>query len=195
MHVLSDYRQFTFDLTKASISSDSNPFVSSSSSTSGTSSPSQTGSQSSPSSSSGSDSDSGSGSQVVGAGGGDLTKYQTAHGVLMAVAVVVLFPFGAIMMRFGAPWWLHSIWQWFSLAALIAGMGVGIKMGRDMAEVCFAHTLFNRTPSYKLVRPHTGESSVSMNNANPIPPGNELRHVPQENSNPLPPHNHSLNTN
>jgi hypothetical protein len=123
-HAITNYRQFEFDLTAAVLSSDSNPFTSSSETTG--SSASQTGAGSSPSSSSES-----SGSVIVlGTSAKVIEDYETAHGVIMAVTVLLLLPFGAIFMRLGGSVYVHGIWQVFSLCAMLCGFGLGIKLAQ-----------------------------------------------------------------
>lgn len=57
-----------------------------------------------------------------------ITTYEMAHGSIMASTMVVIFPMGAVIMQsFGAVW-LHAAIQLFSLAAIIAGFGLGIHL-------------------------------------------------------------------
>ncbi|CAD6441244.1 ec1f3bee-01cb-4581-a17e-a99199bf1008 [Sclerotinia trifoliorum] len=111
-HSGSNHRSFTFDLSQAQLESDSNPFTSASSAT--TSSPSGASSSSSSSSTS--------------SGTSRVQSYDMAHGIIMGVTVVLLFPLGALSMRiFGRPW-LHASLQIISFIFLIAGLGLGIKL-------------------------------------------------------------------
>jgi len=61
----------------------------------------------------------------------------------MGLVVVLLFPLGAIVMRLGGPAWLHSLIQLISLAALIAGFGLGIELAK-MTDKLYntTHTTF-----------------------------------------------------
>jgi hypothetical protein len=133
-HQSTNTRQFEFDLTAAVLSEDSNPFISSTSSSTGTSGllPSQTsaGSSSSSTGSSGSSSTGSSSAIVVGPSEKVITDYQLAHGVIMAVVVALLLPFGAIFMRLGAVMYVHGIWQIFALCAMLCGFGLGIKLAQ-----------------------------------------------------------------
>lgn len=153
-HSGSNYRQFDFDLSQASISSDSNPFVSSTSTSSGSSSSSGTAtgsaatSTSSSSDSSSNDNNSGdssgsSGVTVVGTSFAVISDYDKAHGIIMGVVVVLLFPLGAIFMRMGTSAWMHGAWQVFSLIAMICGLGLGVKLAQ-MRSYLFntTHTIF-----------------------------------------------------
>ena len=139
-HAADAMRQFTFDLTGASISSDTNPFTSaaatSSSPSSAASSGSSPSSSGSPSTSSGS-SGSSSGSSVVGASFTTLSDYEKAHGIIMGVTIVLLFPIGAIFMRVVASPLFHGILQIFSLCALIVGFGLGVHLAKilDLVRV------------------------------------------------------------
>jgi hypothetical protein len=131
-------RQFTFDLTSAALSSDSNPFVSSSSSSTGTSS----GASPTATSGSGDDGSSGdsgsdnsgssgnNGAKVVGTSFKVITDYETAHGVIMGATMVLLLPLGAMFMRLGASAYLHGAWQIFALCAMLCGFGLGIKLAQ-----------------------------------------------------------------
>lgn len=119
-HDLDSYRQFTFDLTQASIASDTNPFVAASGSptvVATAAGAAATGSSSSSSSSGGDDA-----SKII--------LYEKAHGIVMGVTVVLLFPIGAILMRTIGGVWIHASFQIFSLMALIAGFGLGVKLSK-----------------------------------------------------------------
>ncbi|TGO19161.1 hypothetical protein BTUL_0005g00070 [Botrytis tulipae] len=113
-HSGSNHKSFTFDLSQAQLESDTNPFTSTSASTT-TSSGNSTDSSSSSSSSSSS-------------GLSPVQSYDMAHGIIMGITVVLLFPLGALSMRvFGRPW-LHAILQILSFSFLIVGLGLGIKL-------------------------------------------------------------------
>jgi hypothetical protein len=53
-----------------------------------------------------------------------------AHGPIMSAAMLVLFPLGAIVMRIGGGVWLHGVIQLFTMAAIIAGFGLGINLAK-----------------------------------------------------------------
>ncbi|KAK6597168.1 integral membrane protein [Botrytis cinerea] len=113
-HSGSNHKSFTFDLSQAQLESDSNPFTSTSAATT-SSSGNSTGSSSSSSSSSSS-------------GLSPIQTYDMAHGIIMGITVVLLFPLGALSMRvFGRPW-LHAILQILSFSFLVVGLGLGIKL-------------------------------------------------------------------
>ncbi|TVY31409.1 Cytochrome b561 and DOMON domain-containing protein, partial [Lachnellula subtilissima] len=124
-HGNDDYRQFTLDLTKASLSADSNPFIVAASSSS---SPSNS-SPASPSSSSGSASDDSS-SSTTESNESRNERVDKAHGVIMGLVVVILFPAGAILMRTVRHPWIHAGVQILSLALLIAGLALGVKLAQ-----------------------------------------------------------------
>ncbi|KAH6718586.1 hypothetical protein BKA61DRAFT_595979 [Leptodontidium sp. MPI-SDFR-AT-0119] len=149
------------DLSQASISSDSNPFISGSTTTPGTtgsgSSP-TTASTSTPTSQSGgkgsgdddgnsSDDSKGNGSSNTNTSGvtfggtnfNAITDYQKAHGIVMGVVVVLLFPFGAIFVRMGGSGIVHGVLQLLSLCALLVGLGLGVKLG-NLRSMNFAST-------------------------------------------------------
>ncbi|CCD50291.1 similar to integral membrane protein [Botrytis cinerea T4] len=105
-HGDSSYRQFTYDLTTAVIESDENPFLSN-----GTI-----------------PSTSGSGSEERGISASTLDAYSIAHGTIMSVTMVILFPLGAMLMTMFGKWWIHAAFQTFSLVMLIVGFGLGVKL-------------------------------------------------------------------
>ncbi|RDW70373.1 hypothetical protein BP5796_08770 [Coleophoma crateriformis] len=152
-HDTSSYRQFSFDLTQAVVSQDTNPYVSSSSGSSATSS----ASASSPTStSSGNNGNGGSGSGGSGSGSSTgasvigsaavIPSYEKAHGIIMGIAVVLLFPIGAMLMRTGLGLWTHGLVQLLALALLLGGFGVGVKLA-DVTGLLYkgqglTHTVF-----------------------------------------------------
>jgi hypothetical protein len=116
-HSTENHEQFTFDLTSATISSDTNPFISSSTngtSTASTSVPTETGTSS--------------GSSTISQT--NIFDYEKAHGIIMGVTVVLLFPIGALFMRLFGSALLHAALQIFSLIALVVGFGLGIKLAK-----------------------------------------------------------------
>ncbi|TAQ83604.1 hypothetical protein B7494_g8072 [Chlorociboria aeruginascens] len=128
-HDIDNTRQFTFDLSQASISSDSNPFISAAT----------TSSVSAPAASVSSFS-----SSTTESGDDDMTvDYEKAHGIIMGVTVVLLFPMGAMFMRVVGHPWLHGILQLFSLCMLFAGFGIGIKLAKITSNLYNnTHTIF-----------------------------------------------------
>ncbi|KAF7889144.1 hypothetical protein EAF00_009444 [Botryotinia globosa] len=113
-HSGSNHKSFTFDLSQAQLESDTNPFTSTSAATTSSSGNSTDSSSSSSSSSS--------------SGLSPVQSYDMAHGIIMGITVVLLFPLGALSMRvFGRPW-LHAILQILSFSFLIVGLGLGIKL-------------------------------------------------------------------
>lgn len=140
-HSGSNHRQFTFDLSQAQLSSDSNPFTSTSAAT--------TSSSPSPGSSSSSSSSASSGSSPV-------QSYDKAHGIIMGMTVVLLFPLGALSMRiFGRPW-LHATLQMFSFIFLIVGLGLGIKLAGLKYGSFDESTLNTRTIIYEVTKRQFG---------------------------------------
>jgi hypothetical protein len=122
MHGPTSMRQITFNLTAASITSDTNPFFGSAATSATTSNPSSTPGASS-----------GGGNTGSTANDNILTEtatYEKAHGILMGVTVVLLFPIGAVFMRLVGSPALHALLQIFSLMALLVGFGLGIKLAK-----------------------------------------------------------------
>ncbi|TVY19964.1 Cytochrome b561 and DOMON domain-containing protein, partial [Lachnellula arida] len=122
-HGSDDYRQFTLDLSKASLSTDSNPFVISSSSATASS---PASASSSSSSSSGSDDS----SSTTESSKDKVETFDKAHGIIMGLVVVILFPAGAILMRTIRSPWIHAGVQLFNLALLIIGLALGVKLAQ-----------------------------------------------------------------
>jgi len=109
---------FTVDLTEAAGGNSLNPFVQSA--TSGTN-PSSTTAPLTVSTSGTSSSSSGSADALM--------MKRHAHGFLMAIAFLILFPFGALTIRllsFKGFVWIHAGLQLFAYAVAITGMGIGI---------------------------------------------------------------------
>ncbi|PQE17129.1 integral membrane protein [Rutstroemia sp. NJR-2017a BBW] len=113
-HNDNSYRQFTYDLTQARIESDSNPFISTAAtSSSGSASASQPTS--------------------VGAvenqnSGSTIHAYDIAHGTIMGLVMVVVFPLGALSMVVWGKAWVHGFVQLAGLGLLVVGFGLGVKL-------------------------------------------------------------------
>ncbi|KAM0511322.1 hypothetical protein ACHAPE_009988 [Trichoderma viride] len=121
---------FQVNLGKASISSDSNPFTGSSASSSG--------SGSNPGSSSSGDGDSdgdgdGNGGAVSGVSGGSTPSQTlpTAHGVIMSIVFVILYPLGSSLMPLIGKWYIHASWQTIAFLLMWAGFGIGVFIARQ----------------------------------------------------------------
>lgn len=137
-------RQFNFDLSQASLSDDVNPFAAAAGSgTDGSPTTTASGSEETGSSGSESDSSGGSGSsEETGDGDSQQTiNFRKAHGIIMGVTVVLLFPIGAIFMRLVGSPMLHSLLQVFALLALIVGFGLGVKLAQLGDQVSQSETL------------------------------------------------------
>ncbi|KAI1430118.1 iron reductase domain protein [Xylaria sp. FL1777] len=122
--------EFTFDLSKATIADDTNPFVEASTGGSGDGNTTTPSNGSGSSSGSGSDSDSGSGSGSAGAPSSlsEIPKFQAAHGIIMSIVMVVLYPLGSILMPLFGSWVLHAVWQIGSFLLMWAGFALGIVL-------------------------------------------------------------------
>lgn len=126
---------FSFDFANAKGGSSANPFTSAATTTgsSGANASSTTGSSDSSATTSSSSLGSLSGNSAP--FGGDYEKGRNvaiAHGVLAAVAWVILFPFGAISMRllsFSGLVWFHAAIQIFAYLVFVAAFGLGIYLG------------------------------------------------------------------
>ena len=135
--------QYKLDLTKATIASDSNPFVTASS---GSGSGSGTGSGSDTGSGTGTGSDTGSGdtstgSDTSGSGSGSdsgvvvsstpKAAIVTAHAVIMAIVMVILYPIGSAIMPLLGKWLLHGAWQGLAYLLMWAGFALGVVAARQ----------------------------------------------------------------
>lgn len=134
--------QFNLDLTKATISSDTNPFTGAGATDNAVP--------------SGGDSDSDSSES----GGMSTRSIQAAHGVVMAVAMILLYPIGALLMPTLGNWLIHAIWQMIAFAAMWAGFALGVVLAERTGIV--SHTTYSpddepandRSPSEVLRLPH-----------------------------------------
>ena len=132
------------DLSKAGISSDTNPFV---------------GSSSGGSSSGGSGSGSGSGSGDSGSSGSDSGAVTTSgssgpdlpltHGIIMTLVFVGLYPIGSMMQPLIKIWYLHATWQMVAFLLMWAGMGIGYVVAKR--EQYVRRTLFNFVTLHPLI--------------------------------------------
>lgn len=166
-HDFDSTSQFTFDLSAASLSSDTNPFVSAATSSaaapsgtstpsgtsasSGTSAPSKTSgsspaSSASPSSSSSSANMGSSSSTTAGPSQSTIEKLETAHGSIMAITFVLLFPIGSTYMRVFRSPSMHGFIQLFSVVCMLVGFGLGVKLAQDLdilyTSIGRTHTIF-----------------------------------------------------
>ncbi|KAG9231309.1 integral membrane protein-like protein [Amylocarpus encephaloides] len=121
---------FNFDLSKAALTSDANPFLTSSSSGGAAIDPSPNSGSSSSGSSSGS-------SSVISVA--DPHKLKRPHGIVMGIAVTILFPTGAMFVRLRGHPWIHAGIQLASLICMIAGLGLGVKLAQS-TDLLFTNT-------------------------------------------------------
>lgn len=103
--------------------------------------------------------DSGFGPQGFSGGGGPgfdidtATRYRTIHGILAALAVVVLFPLGSIFMRIipgRFAIWVHAVTQVIGYVVYIAAAALGFWMVQEV-RIPFAS---GNLVSFALNRPH-----------------------------------------
>lgn len=118
-----DKEQFEVDFAQASISSDSNPFV---------------GGDTNNNSGNGNGSGGGSNPPVVtggGGGGGSSNTLPWAHGIIMMLVFVVMYPVGGILMPALGKWFIHASWQMVAFLAMWAGLGIGYTMAHRQGIV------------------------------------------------------------
>lgn len=95
---------FSVDLSKATVSGTSNPFLNASNTT-----PSD---------------------NAVSGGGGGEDHTGSAHGVLMAVVFLIGFPIGSVLMPLLGKWLIHASWQIIAFVGMWIGFGIG-KIAAD----------------------------------------------------------------
>lgn len=69
-----------------------------------------------------------------------MIKLRNAHGIIMSLVMLILFPIGGLLMRVIGKWWLHAGWQMLSAFVLIAGFGIGVYLANEarmVSEVLF----------------------------------------------------------
>ena len=137
---------FTLDLTRARGGDSLNPFIS----TSNTPDPSS-------SYSSGSEGSEGEGEGAASElyAGLDIKKLRAstiAHGTLLGLAFVIVYPLGAILVRvlsFKGAVWVHAGTQVFAYALALAGLGLGVYIGvTPEYEVRLCHPFFSLPPPF-----------------------------------------------
>ncbi|MCJ1438857.1 hypothetical protein MMC27_008247 [Xylographa pallens] len=139
---------FNFDLTKAAGGNSLNPFVSNAAgngvTTTASAGSAPTGASSSPSGTSGG------GAGGSSSDGPSESSKQTqhmrvmAHGIIMSLAFLIFFPFGALTVRFlsnKATVWIHAYLQLFAYAFAIAGMGIGVWLAVTEQELNLTHPI------------------------------------------------------
>lgn len=125
-----DTTEWEFDLTKAVISEDANPYVHGKGSSSGD----------------GSDdgnNNSGDNSNNSGVVGGSSEEDELAktdllvkgHGAVMTIVMVFLYPIGAAAMPLFRKWIIHAVWQGGSFVLMWIGFGLGYRAAVDNGDV------------------------------------------------------------
>ncbi|KAM0286945.1 hypothetical protein ACHAQH_000629 [Verticillium albo-atrum] len=124
---------FGLDLTQATVTEDANPFA-------GTPAP-TTGDSDSGSGDSDSGNNSGNGgSSNTGGSSNGVTQTTTpgagpnvllAHGVVMTIVFVAMYPIGSILMPMLGKWLVHAGWQLLAFLLMWAGFGLGVVYGND----------------------------------------------------------------
>lgn len=114
---------FSIDFSKATISSDRNPYVG--------------GSDDAGNSTSGSGAGPAPGGGVVVVQADPIQTLLNAHGIIMSVVFVLGYPIGAMLMSLLSRWAIHAGWQLVVFLAMWAGFGVGYTLARRTDLVCF----------------------------------------------------------
>lgn len=151
---------WNINLQQATVSSDSNPFVTtsgdsnsgSSGSGSGSGSDSSSGSSGSSGSgdgNSGSSSNSGSNSGSSSSGGvsqstsnNQTPRLIAAHGIIMAITFVIMYPIGSILMPLLGKWAIHAAWHIVSFIMMWVGFALGVVVSqRTFINFTASHTI------------------------------------------------------
>ncbi|KAI5466141.1 hypothetical protein BGZ63DRAFT_123742 [Mariannaea sp. PMI_226] len=126
-----DAQAFKVDFSTAAFTTSGNPFTAKSDSNDGSKSGSNSDSNSD--SNNGSNSEPGSSDGVVTSGSTiDFNTFECAHGIIMSIVFVVLYPVGALLMPIIGNWMLHAGWQFIAFLAMWAGFGVGYVLAHDL---------------------------------------------------------------
>ncbi|KAL7821701.1 iron reductase domain protein [Trichoderma aethiopicum] len=127
--------QFQVNLAQASISSDANPFDGSKSDSSNDGDGSGSNSADSSGDDSDGDGDSDGDSAVSGVtdGSSDQTLV-SAHGILMSVIFVIMYPLGSSLMPLLGKWYIHASWQTIAFLGMWAGLGLGVTIAKRENE-------------------------------------------------------------
>ncbi|KAI0485193.1 iron reductase domain protein [Xylariaceae sp. FL0804] len=113
------HKMFTINLQQAVIANDANPFAGSAVG--------GTGEATNPPS----------GNSGFGMGAGAVPWYirsihtiVRAHGIIMAIVMVALYPLGSMLMPLFGKWWLHAGWQVVAYLLMWAGFGLGVTAAK-----------------------------------------------------------------
>ncbi|KAK0660493.1 hypothetical protein QBC41DRAFT_236535 [Cercophora samala] len=120
-HGGSDHTGFNIDLTTATISSDSNPFLTSRNTVGG----------GSDGSGSGSGSPAGGNGITLARGNPNAATILAAHGIIGALVMAVLYPLGSLLMPLLGRWYVHGAWQVITFALMWAAFGLGVQSAKD----------------------------------------------------------------
>lgn len=129
----SDVSDFTLDLTQARGGSSLNPFSTSSSNNSSSS-----GTASTTANSGSSTAVDDSSSTGRSEGSSSSSSATTAHGAILGLAFLILFPMGAFLVRlssFRGTVWLHAGMQIFAYILALVGLGLGIYIATDPIDI------------------------------------------------------------
>ncbi|KAK4193314.1 hypothetical protein QBC35DRAFT_511231 [Podospora australis] len=128
-HGSRDHTSVNIDMTSATVSSDSNPFLTAAS-TDGSGTGTGTGT--------GSGSGSGTGITLAQSDKSAATIL-AAHGIIAALVMAVLYPLGSLLMPLLGKWWVHGAWQVIAFALMWAAFGLGVQSAKDRG-ILFSQT-------------------------------------------------------
>ncbi|KAL6887043.1 hypothetical protein GGI43DRAFT_426070 [Trichoderma evansii] len=115
-----DTSQFNVDMSAASISSDSSPFVGTSSSSNSSGTP---------------------GAVTLTKSSDPSTKTLIcAHGIIMSIVFSCLYPIGFVLMLLIGKWYLHAAWQVITFLGMWAGFGLGVTAAKRL-DIVSPHSM------------------------------------------------------
>ncbi|UKZ96621.1 uncharacterized protein TrAFT101_011399 [Trichoderma asperellum] len=114
-----DTSQFSVNMSTASISSDSNPFVGTASSSNSGGTPGAV--------------------TVIGSSDSSTQTLGCAHGIIMSIVFICLYPVGAVIMLLIGKWYLHAAWQMIAFLGMWAGFGLGVTAAKRL-DIFFDQT-------------------------------------------------------
>lgn len=151
-----DFDQFRINLSQAAVVQDANPFLTGTTTGSGNTG-NTNGNTGNAGDTSGNTNGIGSGTASGGNSGGSSRNNRTVnlvrvHGVLMALAFVVLYPIGAILIPLVGRWYIHAACQSIAFLVMWAGFGTGYATASSRG-ILFkqTHTILGAVVTFAMV--------------------------------------------
>ena len=136
-----DFAQFRMDLTQAAIAQDANPFLTGANTGSGNTGNTNGNTNGNNGNNNGNPNRIGSGNltdgEGIGSSGNRTMALVRVHGILMALAFVVLYPVGALLIPLVGRWYIHAACQTLAFLVMWAGFGTGYARASADGSVSF----------------------------------------------------------